>query len=111
MSTKLHYFLIAGIVGINVQQEIDGVTTDNPSSSPANAVVRHDSVNFPAHRLGRAQQNLTKAFIQKVPEEIKPMLSIMDVVITNVSYLGEMTEEEFQAEAPDLAAPAIPQTI
>lgn len=111
MADKLHYFLIAGLVGISIPTEVDGVKQDIPSSIPVNAIVRHDSMNFPAHRLGRAQQNLTKSFVTKVPDEIKEVMSIIDVVLTSISYLGFMSEEEFQAEAPDLAQPAIPQTI
>ena len=108
MADKQHYFMIAGLVGIVVTTEEDGVKSENPTSLPGNAVVRHDSTNFPAHRLGRAQQNLTRAVLTKIPEEVRPTISIMDVVIQNVSYLGFMTEEEFQAPAPDLTplAPA-----
>ena len=111
MSTKQHFFMIAGTIGINFQNEVDGVKQDNPSTVPANAIVRHDDTNFPAHRLGRAQQNLAKAFLIKVPEEAKPNLSIVDIVVTNVSYLGHMTEEEFHAPAPDIAAPAVREAI
>lgn len=91
--TRNHYFLIAGIILFS--SNADGVEA-NIGSAPANAMVRHDDQNFPVHKLAKAQQNLHKSFVMKMPEEARAMLDVHDIVITNVSYLGHMTEDEFQ---------------
>lgn len=82
------------------------------SSIPANAIVRHDKQLFPANKLAKAQQNLHKSVMMKMPEEAKPLINVRDIVIQNVSYLGEMTEEEFQAPPEGMAlVEAAPEVI
>ncbi|WP_290870392.1 hypothetical protein [Aquabacterium sp.] len=105
-----HFYLIAGMVMFSVGKDEDGQI----SSVPTNAVVRHtDGTKFPAAKLAKAQQNLHKTLIMKMPEEAKPLITVRDIIITNVSYLGEMTEEEFQAPAdvPDAVQPPAPEVI
>lgn len=101
MSDKKHYFLIAGIVLFSFPAGEGEEPTI--SSVPVNAIVRHDDINFPAAKLAKAQQNLHKSFIMKMPEEVHGLLNVNDIVITNVSYLGLMTEDEFQAPPEGMA--------
>lgn len=103
---RRHYFLIAGVILFSSNAE---GTEPNIGSAPANAIIRHDDLNFPVHKLSKAQQNLHKSFIMKMPEEARAMLNIHDIVVTNVSHLGHMSEDEFQAAAPLVeAAPLVP---
>lgn len=100
---RSHYFLIAGVILFSTNAE--GVE-DTIGSAPANAIVRHDDLNFPVHKLAKAQQNLHKAFMMKMPDEARAMLNINDIVVTHVSHLGHMTEDEFQYQPPVAPAPA-----
>jgi hypothetical protein len=105
---KAHYFLIAGVI---LFAHVDPANPDaepNMGSAPVNALVRHDSQNFPVRKLAKAQQNLHKSFVTKLPEEAHATLGVHDIVITNVSYLGEMTEEEFQQEDAPVEPEAAP---
>jgi hypothetical protein len=101
MSQKKHYFLISGSIMFTVG-DINNLENIQPSNIFVNAIVRHDDTRFPAQKLAKAQQNLHKSFIMKLPEP--ELANIHDIVILSVSYLGEMAEEEFQAalEEPKL---------
>lgn len=107
-AVKAHYFLIAGVI---LFAQID---PENPEgdpqigSAPVNALVRHDATTFPVRKLAKAQQNLHKSFVTKLPVEAHATLAIHDIVVTNVSYLGEMTEEEFQKEEAPVEPEAAP---
>lgn len=99
---RQHYFLIAGSIMFTVAKDDGTLVAD---ATIANAIVRHDSKDFPVHKLRRAQQNLHHGFVMKLPEEAKQAMSFHDIVVTNVSYLGFMSEDEFQHE-PELATTA-----
>lgn len=108
MSDKKHVFLIAGLVMFTVG---DGEDVQI-SSIPTNAIVRHDDVLFPAAKLAKAQQNLHKSMMLKMPEEIHGSLVVRDIVLTNVSYLGYMSEEEFQAPPEGFVlSEAVPEVV
>lgn len=108
MSDKKHVFLIAGLVMFTIGEGDDAQI----SSIPTNAIVRHDDMNFPAAKLAKAQQNLHKSMMLKMPEEIHGSLIVRDIVLTNVSYLGHMTEEEFQAPPEGMAlVEAVPEVV
>ena len=97
MPQTKHYFLISGSIMFTVG-DIEKLENIQPSNIFVNAIVRHDDQNFPARKLAKAQQNLPKSFVMKLPEP--ELANIHDIIILSVSYLGEMTEEEFQA-APE----------
>lgn len=101
-----HYFLISGTILFTMGEGED----EQISTMIANAIVRHDDTKFPAHKLGKAQQNLFKSMMMKLPEEARPGIIARDIVIQSVSYLGLMTEEEFQAE-PELLTPMPAQSV
>ena len=106
---KHHYFLIAGVILFGTK--VEGREEPNIGSAPCNAIVRHDATTFPVRKLAKAQQNLHSAFIQKIPGEALMLMSIHDIVITNVSYIGEMTEDEFQQPDPALSEEAISTAV
>jgi hypothetical protein len=92
-----HYFLIAGVVMFTSAPE-DVSESPTLGSAPANAIVRHDDISFPVRKLAKAQLNLHTSFMQKIPAEALPGITIHDIVITNITHIGFMTEEEFQKE-------------
>lgn len=94
---KQHYFLITGCLMFTLTKPDGTLTAD---TTMANAIVRHDSTDFPAYKLGKAQQNLHRSFVMKLPEEARQAMQFHDVVITNISYLGLMSEDEFQYQPP-----------
>lgn len=110
MSETKHYFLISGSIMFTVG-DIKNLENIQPSNIFVNAIVRHDDTDFPARKLAKAQQNLHKSFIMKLPEP--ELTNIHDIVILSVSYLGEMTEEEFQVapEEPKLPSEEQPMSI
>ena len=99
-----HYFLISGIILFRTTQPGQDPVI---GSAPGNAVVRHDSQNFGARKLAKAQQNLHHVFIAKLPEDMAGLCDVFDIIITNICFLGEMSEEEFQMTDPDPAAAAV----
>lgn len=94
MSDKKHFFLISGLVIFTIG---DDEETAQISSISTNAIVRHDDTSFPAAKLAKAQQNLHKSMLAKMPEEARAVIVVRDVVVQTVCHLGHMTEEEFQA--------------
>lgn len=91
--TKYHFYMIAGMIMFTNK----GAGEDAMMGSAAsNAIVRHDSKTFGVAQLGKAQQNLHKGFIVKIPEEARAGITVHDIVLTNISYLGFMSEKEFQ---------------
>ncbi len=109
MSDKKHYFMISGSIMFTVgkPEEVENLM---PHNVFVNAIVRHENTNFPVAKLAKAQQNLHKSFVMKLPQP--EITNVHDIVIMSVSYLGEMTEEEFQAppEEPTLETNPEPST-
>lgn len=102
---KQHYFMISGSIMFTAGEPTEASV---PSSVLANAIVRHDSMDFGVAKLGKAQQNLHKSFTMKLPEP--ELVHVHDIVIIAVSYLGWMTEEEFQAPPADPTPVAVAET-
>ena len=108
VSDKKHFFLISGLVMFTIG---DDPETAQISSIPTNAIVRHDNQNFAAAKLAKGQQNLHKSMLMKMPTEAHAALTVRDIVVTNVSYLGHMTEEEFQAPPEGMALAEVPEVL
>lgn len=102
MSDKKHYFLISGLVMFSFPNP-ERPDEPNISTMPTNAIVRHDDTNFPAAKLAKAQQNLHKSMMTKMPEEARAAINVHDIVVQSVCHLGYMTEEEFQAPPEGMA--------
>lgn len=108
MSDKKHYFLISGLVMFSFPNP-ERPNEPNISTMPVNAIVRHDDTNFPAAKLAKAQQNLHKSMMTKMPEEARAVINVHDIVVQSVSHLGFMTEEEFQAPPEGMAQVPVEQ--
>lgn len=86
---KLHYHLVSGQVLCHPvdQPELLGPVT-------LNAVIVTQTRNIPAVQLTRSQGALQQQlFTRHKPEEV----TVLDVVISTINYLGEMTPAEFLA--------------
>lgn len=86
-----HHFMILGEVVFRSkgQEEI--------SSVRQNGVLITDSMSLPVRVIGKAQQVIQLGFHQRMQD---PDIEVLDVVLFNFTYLGEMTQEEFHA-APE----------
>jgi hypothetical protein len=91
MTERKHHFLIAGNV------LFQNKTSQDFGSVPLNGVLISDRKDIPAASLAKAQQILQMRFYKNMgnAEEVV----IVDVVLQSIVYLGEFTEEEFQANA------------
>lgn len=89
---KKHFYLVSGSVMFAAEDNVGSVTL--------NAVVSNSTPTMAVRQIGRAQQSLQMNFWQKVDPSEAAKTKVLDVVILSVSYLGEMTEEEFHA-APE----------
>jgi len=84
---KQHFHLVSGeVVFLHADESIGNIRL--------NAVLRTPSENVAARNIGEAQQALQMIFHKKVDEQ-NPM-KVVDVFIIGISYLGRMTEQEFQ---------------
>ena len=99
---KQHYHLVAGLVMFGNPE------TEQIGSLTLNTVLRSDSQNVPVRQIGRAQQALQMIFRQKTEDETS---QIVDVPIMSISYLGFMTEEEFQAPPEGMVKQEMPTTV
>ena len=94
MSTneKFHHHLIVGEI-VFVHQD----NPDQPSAIRLNGVLMDKSRDLPVRLLGKAQQILQLNFHNRTQDD---KVKVVDVTLMGFSYLGEFTQEEFQA-APE----------
>jgi hypothetical protein len=92
--------MVFGVVHFSIERPVqggaEGETQRVFGEAPLNAMVtgQHNYIN--AQRLGKAQQLLQLRAAQKINDEsFKPE----DVIIHAFTYLGHMSEEEFNAQA------------
>lgn len=90
---KQHYNLICGTL------LLASMDNENISSVTLNAIVPSDIKHINVDTLGRAQQALQANFMQRMKDS-PDMPQIVDVVIASISYLGHMTQEQFN-KAPE----------
>lgn len=97
LSTHRHRFLVAGEIIFNQAD------SDVTHSVRLNAMVAHTDVNLPARLIGKAQQTLQVLLFKRMGESAEaagiamPQINVHDVVILNISSLGWMSEEDFNA--------------
>lgn len=84
--SRVHYWLVSGSVVV--------MNDDNISALPQNAMITTDFQQIGEHQLGKAQQALQVTLFRKMGEAIK----VVDVILHNLVYLGQMTPEEFHAK-------------
>jgi hypothetical protein len=97
---KKHYFLIAAEIVFTGKGENDGL-----QSLRLNGVTTNKDKSFPAAMIGRGQQVAQMQFFKRMGEHVNEV-EVRDVVLINVSYLGEFTEEEFNTLPPEMQPPA-----
>lgn len=88
-SEKFHHHLISGEI-VFVHQD----APDQPSAIRLNGVLIDKSRDLPTRLLGKAQQILQLNFHNRTQDE---KVKVVDVILMGFSYLGEFTQEEFQA--------------
>lgn len=91
MVDRKHHFLLAGNVLFQNNQ------SGEMGSVPLNGVLLTDRQDIPARSLAKAQQILQMRFHKNTENSTE--ITVVDVVIQSITYLGEFSEEEFQ-EAP-----------
>lgn len=100
---KRHYYLVAGeVVFINPDETLGTLRL--------NTVTRTKKQLFTAQNLGESQQALQMQFHRNCETRGVPLLNIFDVFIMSVSYLGHMTEEEFNKAPAGTEKVAVVQT-
>ena len=100
---KKHYFLLATLV-VYQKDKLE-------RNKPLNILVTSDEQFVTRSQLGRAQQQAQVRFFTEFDTERKSQVT--DVFVQSVSYLGEMTEQEFHGEFyvdPNAEAAPAPET-
>lgn len=98
---SMHHYLICAEILFQLPEE-EGIRAVKVNGV---LVTEHNRIGSP--QLGKAQEIAQLHFRQSMPD---PKVEIMDVVLLNMSYLGQMTEEQFmqrpvvRASAPTIAA-------
>jgi hypothetical protein len=101
--SKKHYYLVSGEVYFVPK---DAETTEDMGSSKLNTTIMTEEPVVTARNLGRATQGLQVLLKQRAGPGAD--LRIVDVFISNLSYLGHMTEAEFTAGTETLDTVAEP---
>lgn len=91
---KFNFFLVCGVITARMAGGNDDEA--GISSSAHNALIRTNAANFPLRSIEQAQRALQGTFHRLLGENAPPV-EILDVVISSISHLGEMTEAEFSA--------------
>lgn len=103
-STPHHHHLIHGEIVFKHKDH------DQIHSTRVNGILVDAQQNIPVRLLGKAQQILQLNFHQRMQDE---SIQVLDVILADFSYLGLMTQEEFQtvpegtALQPKAQAPTI----
>ena len=90
---KLFYQLFTGEIFFRRK----GDTESGFSSVRQNTVIRCNVSHIAMGTLATAQQKLIKVFATNLGAEAFNEIEVVDVILLNISPLGEMTEEEFNA--------------
>lgn len=90
MSTfnKKHHYLVAAEVVFLSEEE-----GEHPNAIRLNAVLAQEDKALPVKSIGRAQQAVQLNFFKRMNDA---KIQVLDVVIISFSYLGHMSEKEFQ---------------
>ncbi len=101
---KRHYYLVSGeVVFINPDETLGTLRL--------NTVTRTRKQMFTASNLGESQQALQMQFHRQCETRGVPLFKIFDVFIFATSYLGHMSEEEFQKPPIGTEKVAMVETI
>ena len=97
---KSHYYLLPA----EVRYEVKGV----PHLIKFDTLTKKDQPFINMRDLGEAQQASQVRLFREVIEPT-PDVQVMDVCILSVSYLGEMTEEEFNSQPERMPSDTPPE--
>lgn len=86
MSEKKHYYLAAAVVKYRKRHM--------SQTSDLNSLIILDNQNITQNVLGHIQQVTQVRFFRSV-EQPSPEINVDDIYISNLMYLGHMTEEEW----------------
>lgn len=86
-----HHFLITGEIVFQAPG------SEQVNAMRCNAILVSDQTTINVTALGKSQQVLQLNFFKKMGD---PKLQVLDVIITNICPLGQMTEAEFH-QAPE----------
>lgn len=95
---KRHHFLVTGEIVFYDVDEDKAKSQDKDYTGPdvnalrVNGILITDTTTLPVASLGKAQQVLQANFFTRMEGQ---NLRVVDVVLTNFTYLGLMTQEEF----------------
>lgn len=81
-----HHFLITGEIVFTEK------SSDEVNAIRVNGVLLTDQTNLPVASLGKAQQVLQANFHERMKGQ---KIDVVDVILTNITYLGQMTQDEF----------------
>jgi hypothetical protein len=104
---KKHYFLVAG----SVMFRLPSMAEDEMTKIEINGIIHSKKKDLTQVQLEQAQQVLQMHLITKMQTPEQPISpQILDVFVSNIIYLGYMTDAEF---APQQQAPVeqIPQSL
>jgi hypothetical protein len=90
-----HFHLIAGEVSF-ADPEVENSAL---GSIKVNSILKTETQNVAARHLGQANQALQVRAIQMLGT-----IQVVNVYLNAVSYLGKMTDEEFEKQAPQQVA-------
>ena len=88
---KLHHHLIVGEIAFRERDKED------IAAIRVNGIMMDPEKELPVRLLGKAQQILQLNFHQRMQNQ---NIEVLDVVLMNFVYLGQMTQEEFH-KAPE----------
>ncbi len=104
MDKKHHYYLVSGEIMYKHPEAADSIGTIrlNTMLQLERNIVRH-------REIGKAQQMIQLHFFNRMND---PAFEVIDVFVYAISYLGHMTEGEFQlAPEGEQGKPASPTAI
>lgn len=92
MSNKHHFHLVNAKVLFLIEGQDDAA-----QSAEFNAIIRAEHQHVTSRQLAHAQKQAQVQLHQAIGESAK--YNVANVILTNVSYLGHMTDAEFTAGA------------
>jgi hypothetical protein len=87
---KNHFYLVAGMVIFNIEGDGEGQTR----SHMLNTMIKSPENQGTLERLGRAQQAIQMRLAGILGEDAAKS-TVVDVVIMSISYMGYMSDKEF----------------
>jgi len=92
-TVNFHYFLISGLtVFLRTGSDVVESLTSNT------LLITHDQ-KIRAKDIGRVQRALQMNLHKKMSEQEEKPVRVLDAIILNIAFLGEMSQIEFEADS------------